>query len=99
MTDLFEWGDKCHHHTGDPQTSKEAAKAARVFANGHAVIAYKHLENSPATATEIAAAAGMEIYQIRRRITDLSHAGKIRRTGATRPTPSGRQECEWEVVV
>lgn len=99
MTDLFEWGDKRHHHTGDPHTSKAAAKAARGFANGHAMIAYKHLEGSPATATEIAAAAGMEIYQIRRRITDLFHAGKIRRTGTTRPTPSGRQECEWEVVI
>lgn len=94
-SDLFTWNPHTHHHTGDVGTSVDAAQHARVFAAGHAGIVYDQLHTGPATASEIANLVGMELYQIRRRITDLSHAGYIIRTGATRPTKSGRQECEW----
>lgn len=96
--DLFQWADRVHHHSNDVHTSVEAARSAKTFANGHARIAYNRLKNGPATASEIAADVEMELYQIRRRLTDLHRAGWIERTGITRPTPSNRQECEWRVT-
>jgi hypothetical protein len=63
----------------DPETSHAAAARAGLFAKGHAsrILAALH-ELGSATAHEIAAATGLTVVQIDRRLPELERAGKAR---------------------
>lgn len=94
--DLFSYSARRHHHTQDPATSREAAANAGKFAHGHAAAVRVVLaRRGPATASMLADWLDMDIYQVRRRITDLKHAGYIEPTGKTGLTDAGRRELEY----
>jgi hypothetical protein len=91
MLDLFDFLNPVAH-TADPPTSAEAA--ARVTASGrraaHARLVLALVRRHPgSTAVELWAAANAgeqadlgEMQEVRRRLTDLLHAGRVRQGDA-----------------
>lgn len=91
---------KAHRH--DPVSSHNAARAARKFAHGHATRVLAAVRAFPlSTSAELAEAIRMDLYQVRRRLTDLLDAGQIRRIDPTDNTVpcrvGGKRVCRWEV--
>ena len=84
---------RTHAHRTDPSTSKDAAAKAQGFAPILAAQVFAELECGPGTGHELAARLGWDYTKVARRLTDLSHAERIRRTGAKRGGA-----CEWEVT-
>ncbi len=81
----------------DPATSHAAAHSVRSIASEHHTRIIGALY-TPATATEIAAATGLTMVQVCRRLPEMEALGIARPTGKTRATASGRQSREWERV-
>lgn len=97
--DLFTYSPKRHHHRRGTATEREAAREAQRFATGHAAQVLAAFRNhGPATATEIAARLKMDLYQVRRRITDLKHAHLLLETGQHGRTESGRRELQYRAA-
>jgi predicted ArsR family transcriptional regulator len=49
------------------------------------------------TGDEVAAWTGLELYQARRRISDLHNEGKIEDSGQRRKTKTGRNAVVWQI--
>ena len=89
-------------HRNDPATSHEAEAAVTKSGQRatHALLVLRELKANPAglTAPEIAAMLRLEIYQVRRRLTDLKDAGLVERTDRVRVWgKTGRGQCVWRV--
>jgi len=94
--DLFSYSSEKHRRNTDPSTSRESAKAAKSFVNGHARMALDALEQlGPSTQSEIADKCGLLPHQVNKRLSDLQEHGRICPTGRTRPGHANRQEREW----
>lgn len=77
----------------NPETSKAAARACQSTRDGHHEFILRILSHVPAglTADEIADRSGwMTRHQVGRRLHELVAECRVRTTGETRPTPSGR---------
>lgn len=93
-TDLFTYRSKAHAHRRGTDTEKEAARRAAPLAKGQAarvLIRLRQMREGSAYDLE-PRLDGMDIYAVRRRLTDLKQAGHIVPTGDTATTPSGRRE-------
>lgn len=91
--------------TIDPTTSHAAAGIVDQFADDHYGRILKALSivrafygHGKAGAEQIAQAAGLQPYQVRKRLPELQRNGDVRPTGETRKTESGRSERVWELV-
>lgn len=93
-------------HRDDPQTSRDAARAATSTAQAHYDRILAVLDRGM-TIYEIAEASRLSHVQVARRLPELATAGVVRRrevglqedgspTYATRPSPSGRACAVWE---
>ena len=83
----------------DPETSKQAAIAAKEMAARHQGIVLKALQqHGPAGKDRLAAVTSLTGVQICRRLTELQRMGLIRPTGNTVQSTAGRNEREWEAV-
>lgn len=83
----------------DPHTSHQAARAARSLASEHqAAILVVLRRGGTWTADEIAERCGLTKVQVCRRLAELERDDRIRPTGETRPTPSGRPSRCFELV-
>jgi hypothetical protein len=88
-------------HATDPATSSEAI--ARLDASGerqrHADIVLAAVRSHPgSTAPELAAACGLEEYQVRRRLTDLKNVARVWQGLARRCRVKGTRMMTWFVV-
>lgn len=92
--DLFTYRPSAHSHREDPDSAWEAAVAAKSFANNQAQRVLARLRVvGDATATELASVMdGLDLYAVRRRLSDLKAAGKVAETGSFGLTESGRRE-------
>ena len=82
----------------DPLTSFQAAVRARGLAAEHQRAILEALATGPGTAEELASRAGLRKEQVGRRLGELARHGRVRWTGATRPTQSGRASRVYEAV-
>ena len=97
MNDLFQWKQTPHRRNTDPDTSRQSARKAKNFANGHARKALDAiLELGDATQSEIANKCGLLPHQVNKRLSDLNSHGLIAPTGKTRAGHANRQERVWE---
>jgi hypothetical protein len=96
--DLFD--PRFMARTSDPETSKEAARAASKFAGDHhlRVLAGLQRAGGKAGAEHIGWIISIAPYAVRKRLPELETIGKVRRTGQTVLTRAGRKEQEWELV-
>jgi len=85
-----------HARKRDPQTSKDAAKAAEKFANTHSgrVLACL-LTFGPMTVDQIAKITGLQSQQVNKRLPDLERAEMALPTALTAKSNSGRDERLW----
>jgi len=84
------FNQKTHHRRQDPETSKQAAKAAARFAASHAGRVLSALkEYGPMVARGLAHATGLTQVQVCRRLPDLEEAGLAEPTGRTRTWDAG----------
>lgn len=81
----------------DPATSKAAARAAATFVSEHHQRILDALDFG-CTCHELAALTGLDHVAIARRLPELEAAGRVRKTGKTRPAANGRQCTVWERV-
>jgi len=93
----FTFRVKKHTHRQDPETAWQAALAAKDTAPDHAAQVLACLRRKgQATATELdAAMPDLDLYEIRRRLSDLKDAGRIEPTGKHGLTTKGRRELEY----
>ncbi len=83
----------------DPATSHDAAARVREFGPAQMQQVLSALRRfGKAGAEQIAAATKMDAYSVRKRLSDLEHAGLAQPTETLRTTASGRKERVWEVV-
>lgn len=83
----------------DPETSHQAAARVVDFAHGHFALILGSLKvHGPQTIHELSEHTGLDHVAIARRTAELHDAGRIEPTGATRPSPKGRQCREWALV-
>ena len=85
-------------HSGDPETSHEAAR--QITASGcrgrHAQEVLALVTSHPGcTACELLAHTTLAEYQVRRRLTDLFHAGLVAQGPARRCGAKGTQMVTW----
>jgi predicted ArsR family transcriptional regulator len=93
------WDARTKARTTDPATSHAAARAAAgTAADHHRTILDVMRCGTDWTADEIALHCHLDRHQIGRRLGELERAGKVRKSGATRPTATGRQANCYEVV-
>lgn len=85
--------------SSDPGTSHLAAHMASVMAKRHEHLVYTVLANASLAigAEQIALHAGLDAYQVRKRLPELQSQGLAEPTGETRKTMSGRQERLWRL--
>lgn len=83
----------------DPETSHEAAGRIKDFAGGHYALVLGSIGlHGPQTIYELASSTRLSHVQVARRTAELHDAGRIKPSGATRKSPSGRQCRVWELV-
>lgn len=89
-------------HRNDPRSSHEAAAAIERSgkAKSDAIRVYEGAKvHQNHTSAELAQALGMELYAVRRRLTELEAIGKIQRIDPTENTVpcaiSGKRVCRW----
>lgn len=89
----------------DPITSQAAAGMVTQFADDHYSRILKALRvvraffgTGKAGAEQIADHAGLQAYQVRKRLPELAKMGEVRATNETRKTASWRSERLWELV-
>lgn len=80
----------------DPATSFQAADRASEFAHAHHGKILSALVDGPGTIYAIGARAGLSHVAVARRMPELEQFGKVRPTGRTGASPSGRQCRIWE---
>lgn len=81
----------------DPATSHAAAATAIAFISDHHTKIIATLEDDgPGTIYEIEAKTGIDHVAVARRMKELERQQLVVRTGATRPSPLGRQCTVWE---
>lgn len=100
--DLFEFSAKYPARPGFKErgTSKDAAKAVSGGAAGlreRVLEAIRHAGPSGLTADQAAFSVGLTPFSARPRVTELSKAGKIVRTGTRRENASGLKAAVWRV--
>jgi hypothetical protein len=101
MTDLQLPLDFARSRRSDPATSHQAAARVPKFEGAHfkAILTVLHL-HGPLTIYGISERAcslrwHLDHVQVARRMGELERAGKVRRSGETRPGPSGSQCAVW----
>lgn len=84
--------------TENPETSKAAAAVSKELRSEHhkTILAVMATGSLGWTADDIAMRCSLSRHQIGRRLNELERAGIIRKTGVTRPTPTGRMACCYE---
>ena len=83
----------------DPLTSFEAADHVKEFrASHHQLIVMALLRLEKAGAEDIASVAGIDAYQIRKRLPELEKMGLVESFSETKKTASGRNERLWGIV-
>jgi len=88
-----------HCRASDPITSKEAAGRVREFAKGQCAEILALLKRyGPMSPEQIAAHIDIDSYSVRKRLSDLQHAGKASPNGMTCSTVSGRRQRIWEAL-
>ena len=87
-----------HARTNDPDTSHDAADAARGLAKHHKAIIVDVLVFEGLTSAEISERCGLTYWQVTRRVSDLKHDGAVIDSGERRLTPNGRKACVWRLV-
>jgi predicted ArsR family transcriptional regulator len=96
QTENLDWLADEHARSGDPETSKDAARSMETVAPTicDRIIASMR-ERGPGTFTTIAARMGLPPAQVWKRLSDLKKAGLIESTGMTLMGPSGRRQTVW----
>lgn len=90
----FDFGKRAR--TTDVSTSHQAAERVRDFGEvHHAVILAALTARGPATIHEISARTGIDAVAVARRMSELLELERVHRTGATRPSPTGRPCAVW----
>ena len=90
--------------TADPQTSHDAARSVRTFADGHFRLILDALHAGPLTVSELATATELAEQQINKRLPELAQAKRVEvakdGNGADllRPGLSGRNQRVWRLV-
>lgn len=80
----------------DPATSHLAAQMAIVFIEDHCSRIVEALaEYGPMGADGIARYVDLSGHQVGKRMKELERAGRVRLTGRTVPSSSGRAQREW----
>jgi predicted transcriptional regulator len=79
----------------ESETSKAAAQAVSSRAIVLRDAAFNALRQGPKTADEVAAALNESVLAIRPRISELSAAGRVRKTGDRRTNVSGMTAHVW----
>lgn len=85
-------------HTADPASSRYAAldmitSGKRV---SHAAIVETHVKRHPGlTSGEYSHMTGLEVHEVRRRLSDLRAEGAVDRGKVRRCTAQGTAQCEW----
>lgn len=100
VAQLDMWSDPRHlARTTDPWTSHAAAERVKEFKKSHQdqILAALRRYGSM-TVCEMENATGIPQHAIGKRIRELVDTGKIRITGETRPSSSGRQERVLAIV-
>lgn len=85
-------------HTNDPASSRLAALHMTTTGKrlSHAEIIRVHTERHPGlTAGEYARMTGLEVHEVRRRLTDLKSAGKAYQGAVRACSVEGTAQCEW----
>lgn len=85
-------------HAGDPETSREAERLVTKLGTRarHAAQVLALVKEYPgSTAGELWGRSGLGEYQIRRRLTDLLHAGLVRRGEARACVRKGTKMVTW----
>lgn len=83
----------------DPATSHEAAARVHEFSDSQQTAIYGALRNyGPMGAEEIADEVAIPAYAIRKRLAELHQLNRIKPTGDTRRTKSGRSERIWSLT-
>lgn len=82
--------------TENPETSKAAARSCRELRGEHHALILDALADGNANADELAPRCGLTRHQIGRRLGELENAGLVRKTGAARPSASGRMANCYE---
>lgn len=96
----LSFDDMPRARASDPVTSKAAARQATGLAGEHQRIILDVMRcGNDWTADEVAIHCDLDRHQIGWRLGELERAGKVRRSGQTRPTPNGRQAQCYEVVL
>ena len=100
MTRLaIEFASVTHARRTDPDTSHDSAGRVREFAGGQCADILLRLRRfGPLGAEQIAAIIGIDAYAVRKRLSDLEHAGLAYPFSETRKTASGRSERIWRAV-
>ena len=83
----------------DPETSHAAAESARDLAQHHHAKIMRELHTiGPLGKDALARLTGMSGVAVARRLPELERMGKVRTTGRTVTSNSGRQEREWQAI-
>lgn len=85
-------------HTGDPESSVLAAEHMRATGKrlSHGAIIAAYVTRHPGlTAGEYARMTGMEVHEVRRRLTDLKASGKAYQGCVRVCRMEGTAQCEW----
>jgi hypothetical protein len=96
--DLFD--PRFMARASDPETSKEAARSMRESAATECAKVLDGLTRAggKAGAEQIGELCGLAAYVVRKRTPILERAGKVRRTGETRTTSTGKPEQVWSLA-
>ena len=82
----------------DPQTSKDAAARVHEFSDSQQYTIFSALSlYGPMGAEEIGDEVAIHAYAVRKRLAELHQLNRIKPTGDTRRTRSGRSERIWQL--
>lgn len=104
MTEQIDWvtslpAPRAHRH--DPASSHEAARDAKRFQARHCELVLAAVRNFPlSTSAELAPyVPGLDLTEVRRRLTDLKTAGHVHQINSTVPcSVSGKRVSRWEAA-
>lgn len=80
----------------DPQTSKDAAAAAKELASRHHKMIMSALSHGACGKDRIATRTALDGAQVCRRLSEMERVGLIKPTGRNVKSTSGRNEREWQ---
>ena len=79
----------------DPETSHAAAESARELATRHQFLIIEALRFKDSGKDAIARRTGLSGVAVARRLPELERQGKVKPTGRTVKSNTGRSEREW----